>query len=288
MKRQLSFQEAVPTLYLVATPIGNRQELSPRAIETLQAVSVIFCEDTRHSAPLLAHYGIHKPLISHHEHNQHQSIETVLSYLSKNEDIALISDAGYPLLSDPGSALVRTVIREGFFVCPISGPNAALNALVASGLSTEHFLFYGFLEAKQSARIKQLESLKDFPYTLVFYESVHRIQDSLQDCLSVLGNRQACLARELTKLYEEWLRGSLSELVEASVQLKGEMVIVIEGASKQEVNLEQLIQQVLDSPLKLKEACKQVSQQSPIKANELYQAVLEWRKQHEDPQGSTD
>lgn len=288
MKRQLSFQTMTPTLYLVATPIGNRQELSPRAIEVLGSVHVIFCEDTRHSAPLLTHYGIHKPLISHHEHNQHQSIDKVIHYLSKGQSVALVSDAGYPLLSDPGSALVKTVIREGFFVCPISGPNAALNALVASGLSTEHFLFYGFLEAKQTARLKQLEGLKDFPYTLVFYESVHRIQETLQDCLRVLGDRQACLARELTKVYEEWLRGSLQELVEESAGLKGEMVIVIEGASPKEVDLESLIKEVLESPLKLKEACKQVSQSKPIKANELYQAVLDWRKQHEDPARSAD
>ena len=176
MNRQKSFQnEQGAALYLVPTPIGNRNEISKRVLDTLNLVDVIACEDTRNSGQLLKTLDIHKPLIAHHEYNTQQSIPGILKLLDQGKKIAIISDAGYPLISDPGSGLVQAVIEQDIPVISLSGPNAALNALVASGLSTQHYLYYGFLDAKSTKRKKELFALKDFPYTMIFYEAPHRI-----------------------------------------------------------------------------------------------------------------
>ena len=185
MRRQKSFQNNQPTLYLVPTPIGNLQEMTPRALEILNQVDAIAAEDTRNTHKLCQAYGIQKPLLSHHEHNQGVSIPQILARLEGGEDIAVVSDAGYPLVSDPGQRLVKEAIENNFNVVSLSGANAATNALVASGLSTEHYLFYGFLDNKSGRRKKQLEGLKDFPYTMIFYEAPHRSEDMLQQCLDV-------------------------------------------------------------------------------------------------------
>ena len=264
-------------LYLVATPIGNLDDMSYRAIETLKNVSIIACEDTRNSKKLLSHFDIHTRMITYHNFNERESSKGILSLLEKGEDVALISDAGYPLISDPGYLLVNEVIDAGYKIVTVSGPNAALNALVASGLPTNHYLFYGFLNAKQSQAKKELESLKGFPYTLIFYEAPHRIEKTLKLMYEVLGERKACLARELTKLHEEYHRGTLKELCGLH-DLKGEMVVIVEGdTSEKEVSMEDLLKEMdllIEEGQRAKDAAKTVSEKYEVSKNQLYQAYL--------------
>lgn len=265
------------TLFLVATPIGNLSEVSERCLDVLRNVSVIACEDTRNSIKLLSHFDIHTKLITYHNFNEKESTRGILSLLEKGEDVALISDAGYPLISDPGYQLVNEVIDAGYRIVTISGPNAALNALVASGLPTEHYLFFGFLNAKASKAEKQLTELKDFPYTLIFYEAPHRIEKTLRIALETLGDRKACLARELTKLHEEYHRGTLSKLCELK-DLKGEMVLIVEGCKEKEVpSTEELLEEteeVIERGYRLKEAVKMVAEKYDVSKNDLYQNYL--------------
>mgnify|MGYP001485405130 FL=1 len=206
MIRQKSFENEKATLYVVATPIGNLEEMTPRAIHVLESVDVIAAEDTRNTLKLLNYFGIRTRLIAHHQHNEEQSANGLLELLRQGKNVAIVSDAGYPLISDPGSVVAKKVMEEGFNVVPISGSNAMLNALVASGMNTRHFLFYGFLKAQEKERIRELHELKYYPFTIVFYEAPHRIEKMLKSCLEVLGNRQICLARELTKKHEEFIR----------------------------------------------------------------------------------
>ncbi|MBR6232550.1 MAG: 16S rRNA (cytidine(1402)-2'-O)-methyltransferase [Erysipelotrichaceae bacterium] len=265
------------TLFLVATPIGNLNEVSGRCLDVLRNVSVIACEDTRNSQKLLSHFDIHTRTITYHNFNERQSSKGILSLLEKGEDVALISDAGYPLISDPGYLLVNEVIDAGYKIVTVSGPNAALNALVASGLPTNHYLFYGFLNAKQSQAKKELESLKGFPYTLIFYEAPHRIEKTLKLMYEILGDRKACLARELTKLHEEYHRGTLKELCGLH-DLKGEMVVIVEGdTSEKEVSMEDLLKEMdllIEEGQRAKDAAKTVSEKYEVSKNQLYQAYL--------------
>ena len=266
------------TLFLVATPIGNLNEVSKRSLEVLSNVDVIACEDTRNSVKLLSHYDIHTRLITYHNFNEENSTKGILKLLEEGKDVALISDAGYPLISDPGYILVNEVIDVGFTVTTISGPNAGLNALVASGLETNHYLFYGFLNAKTSQAEKELEALKDFPYTIIFYEAPHRIEKTLQSALKILGDRKACLARELTKVHEEYHRGTLSELCELH-DLKGEMVLIIEGSKDEdkpsiEEVLEELEERVRNGQ-RAKDAAAELSEEYKVSKNQLYKAWLE-------------
>lgn len=282
MKITKSFDEAKPTLYLVPTPIGNLQEITQRAMDVLKDVDVIAAEDTRNTKKLLMAYGIQKPLISHHEHNQSTSIPVILDYLKDGKSVAVVSDAGYPLVSDPGANLVREVINNDFAVVSLSGANAAMNALVASGLSCVHYLFYGFLENKSSKRKKQLEELKEFPYTLIFYEAPHRIESMLQDVLEVLGDRNMCLARELTKFHEEYIRGTVSEVIQVAKDKKGEMVVIIEGKSIEEKSFDmdtaiKKVDEYIKQGLKTKEAIKKAATELGCSKNELYD---EYHKSH--------
>lgn len=282
MKITKSFDEAKPTLYLVPTPIGNLQEITQRAMDVLKGVDVIAAEDTRNTKKLLMAYGIQKPLISHHEHNQASSIPVILDYLKDGKSVAVVSDAGYPLVSDPGANLVKEVINNDFAVVSLSGANAAMNALVASGLSCVHYLFYGFLENKSSKRKKQLEELKEFPYTLSFYEAPHRIESMLQDVLEVLGDRNMCLARELTKLHEEYVRGTVSEVIQVAKDKKGEMVVIIEGKPIEEESFDmdkaiKKVDEYIKQGLKTKEAIKKAATELGCSKNELYD---EYHKSH--------
>lgn len=227
--RQQTYVNNKPTLYLVATPIGNMSELTPRAIEILKSVSVIACEDTRTSKVLMNHFNINTPLLSYHKFNERESVDKFISYLADGKNIALISDAGYPLVSDPGSILVNEAIEKGYNVTTISGASAFLNALVSSGFSLERFTFIGFLDSKRSARKKQLSEISKNRETLIFYESPHRIVDTLSDMLEIFGDRKIVLARELTKKFEEYIRGSISDILSDVDNLKGEMVIIVEG-----------------------------------------------------------
>jgi 16S rRNA (cytidine1402-2'-O)-methyltransferase len=222
-------------LYIVATPIGNLEDFTFRAISTLKSVDLIAAEDTRHSRTLMQHYGIETPLVAYHDHNETEASEGLVAQMQQGTSIALISDAGTPLISDPGYRLVKLARRVGIEVVTIPGPSAVTAALSISGLPTDRFLFVGFLPSKQQARQKTLKALSKEAATLVCYESRHRIQDSLRDMALVLGpGRQATVARELTKRFEQSRQGTLGELCEAvdnnEIVAKGEFVVVIEGS----------------------------------------------------------
>lgn len=221
------------TLYLVATPIGNLEDISNRAIRILKEVKLIACEDTRHTAKLLNHYDISTPSTSFFEHNKLKKIPKVLSALS-NADVALVSDAGTPGLNDPGYLLVEAALAAGHTVSPIPGPAAPIAALVSSGLPTDKFLYLGYLPRKSGERIKILNSVRSLPYTLIFFETPHRIEDSFQDLLSVLGDRQIAVACDLTKMFEEITRGKITELIQKFKEkpARGEYTLVIEGHSR--------------------------------------------------------
>ena len=266
------------TLFLVATPIGNLNEVSNRTLDVLNNVSVIACEDTRNTLKLLTHFDIHTRMITYHNFNEENSTKGIIKLLEEGNDVALVSDAGYPLISDPGYELVNEVIANGFNIVTVSGPNAALNALVASGLKTAHYLFVGFLNSKPSQARKELEELKEFPYTIIFYEAPHRIEKTLSMMREVFGDRKACLARELTKLHEEYHRGHLSELCELH-DLKGEMVLIVEGyeKEKEDISEEELISEVeelVEKGEKLKKAVSEVSQKHDYSKNLLYNAYI--------------
>lgn len=276
MNRQKSFEKSSQgKIYLVPTPIGNLSEISQRIKETLESADYIACEDTRNTGKLLQLLNIKKPLISHHEHNQKVSIPKILSLLMEGKNIAVCSDAGYPLISDPGSGLIQSALNEKISVISMSGPNAAINALVASGLECRHYLFYGFLDSKSSKRKKELEELKTVPYTLIFYEAPHRIEAMLKDMLECLGNRKICLARELTKIHEEYIRGTVEEVLEVCASLKGEMVVVVEGYIKiqEEFSWEKAIERVnayIEQGNKTKQAVNLTAKELGCSKNELY------------------
>jgi 16S rRNA (cytidine1402-2'-O)-methyltransferase len=222
------------TLHVVATPIGNLGDLSPRALDTLRAVSAICAEDTRHTRQLLSHYGIEQTLVALHEHNEAGLVERIVARLRAGESLALVSDAGTPLVSDPGFRLVAAARAAGIKVSPIPGPSALIAALSVAGLPCDHFAFEGFLPAKAGARRERLAELAAEPRTLIFYESSHRIEEALADAVTVIGaERPAAIARELTKLFETVLSGTLGELharvAADSDQRKGEFVLLIQG-----------------------------------------------------------
>lgn len=218
-------------VYLVPTPIGNMGDITARAVEVLSNVELIACEDTRTSGGLLQKLGIRKKLISYHEFNESSRAQQLVQLVQDGHDIAVITDAGSPGVSDPAYRVVRAAIDHGLTVSALPGPCAVIPALTASGLPTDRFFFEGYLTNKSQARRNRLEALKDFPHTLIFYESPHRIHKTLSDMLEVLGDRPACVAREISKKFEEYLRGSLAELNAriAAKTLKGEIVIVVGG-----------------------------------------------------------
>jgi 16S rRNA (cytidine1402-2'-O)-methyltransferase len=218
-------------LYVVATPIGNLEDISRRAVKILAEANCIAAEDTRTSGVLLAHLGIKKPMVSYHSHNEQRAVDALVGRLQRGEAVAVITDAGTPAISDPAFTLVRAAVAAGIRVIPIPGASALLAALVASGLPTERFVFEGFLPVKKG-RATRLQRLKDEPRTIVLYEAPHRVERTLRDLVEALGDRHAALARELTKKFEEIRRGVLSELLEGVRRKppKGEMVVVIQGA----------------------------------------------------------
>lgn len=222
------------TLYLVATPIGNLADMTFRAVDVLRSVDVIACEDTRHTQKLLNHYRIATRTVSYHEHNEHERAEELVESLIAGRSVAVVSDAGTPGICDPGSRMVLRAAEAGIAVVPVPGAVAFVNAIIASGLASDRIFFGGFLPSKKGDRRKRLDEVRDIPATLVFYETPHRIARSLIDCLEILGERRAAVARELTKLHEEMRRGTLSELVRdlGKAASKGEFVLVIEQFSQ--------------------------------------------------------
>ena len=274
------------TLFLVATPIGNLEDISLRALRVLKEADLIACEDTRHTARLLRHYGIATPRESHHEHNEASHARRLLDLLREGKNIALVSDAGTPLLSDPGYPLVRACRQEGFTVVPIPGPSAAVAALTASGLPTESFFFAGFLPPKKGQRRKKLQEIAGVPATLIFYEAPHRLLAALEDLCEILGARQACLARELTKIHEEWLRGTLPEILaalRARRQILGEITLLVDRGTGESVpaqagwpaSITQHLQEEMQrTGTSQKEALKAIARQRGISRREAYRQLL--------------
>jgi 16S rRNA (cytidine1402-2'-O)-methyltransferase len=277
------------TLFIVATPIGNLEDISPRALRVLGEVDLIACEDTRHTRGLLNRFGIQAKTISYHEHNERERAEELCKVLEAGSNIAIVSDAGTPLISDPGFRIVRAAIQRGIQVIPIPGPAAFVAALVASGAPTDQFFFAGFLPARATARRAMLEGLRSISATLVFYEGPHRIAATLKDALNVLGNRTAAVARELTKLHEQIARGSLSELAQrfsAGTPARGEMVLIINGANETEsradakseeeaparlaTRVAELEREGLDSKAALKKAARELG----LKRAEAYRLMV--------------
>jgi len=276
-------------LYLVGTPIGNLEDISLRALRILKEADLIACEDTRQTAKLLAHYGISSPRESYHEHNEKSKAPHLIDALKQGKTIALVTDAGTPLISDPGHVLISACRREAIPVISIPGPSAVVTALAGSGLSTDPFLFVGFLPPQKSKRRRKLQELSALRFTLVFYESPHRLLNSIQDMIDILGSRQACLARELTKIHEEWLSGTLEEIfssLETRTHIQGEITLVVSGCSSEA--------EPASSPLSLREdldkeiqstgappnkALKTIARQRGLSRKEAYRLLLQEKRE---------
>ena len=278
-------------LYIVATPIGNLSDMTARAVEVLRAVSLIAAEDTRHSGVLLRHFGIGTPCLAYHEHNERQQTEKLLERLRHRETVALISDAGTPLLSDPGYHLVRAAHAAGIRVIPIPGPSAAMAALSVSGVPTDRFVFEGFLPVKKAARRERLTALHSETRTLVFYEAPHRLLAALEDMAEILGHgREAVLARELTKIHETIRKDSLEGLwrwVEQDhEQQQGECVLVVQGAAPvadhTDADLRRILGVLLEE-LPLKQAVTLATKITGERRNRLYQWAVEMKQGDADP-----
>ncbi len=271
-------------LYLVATPIGNLEDMSVRALRILKEADVIAAEDTRNTKKLCNYFDIETPLVSYHEHNIDAGGEKLLSFLRQGKTVALVSDAGLPCISDPGADIVSKAIAEGIAVVPIPGANAAISALIASGLTPQPFFFYGFLNRGKKERRQQLEQLKKRQETILFYEAPHRLKETLKDMELILGNRRIVLARELTKKFEEFLRGTVTEAVEWSQteEIRGEFCIVLEGnqhaeEDKQEdvywiaMNVVEHVDYIIaESGVTSKEAIKEVAKLRQVAKRDIY------------------
>ncbi|HEY8560939.1 MAG TPA: 16S rRNA (cytidine(1402)-2'-O)-methyltransferase [Pyrinomonadaceae bacterium] len=272
------------TLYLVATPIGNLQDITFRALEILKTVDVIACEDTRHTAKLLNHFAIKNRLVSYHEHNETARAEELAALLAGGKSVAVVSDAGTPAVSDPSFRIVEKAIALGAPIVPVPGAVAFVSALIASGLPTDAVFFGGFLPSKKSERRRRFEEVGEVPATLVFYEAPHRIEKSLADALDVLGDRRAAVARELTKLHEEILRGDLSEIFSqvAGNPPKGELVLLIDRKSMQskrlDVNkagtLKSRLTELESEGLERKAALKKLAKEFGLSRSEVYRRLL--------------
>lgn len=270
------------TLYVVGTPIGNLEDITFRAVRILQTVDIIAAEDTRHTGKLLQHFQVKTPQLSYHEHNRTSRIPELLEHLVNNKAIALVSDAGMPGISDPGYELVKACIEAGIPVVPIPGASAAITALSAAGLPTDRFVFEGFLPAKTQQRQEHLESLQTEFRTLIFYESPHRLRDTLQDLALVWGSdRQIVLGRELTKLYEEFWRGTIAEAIAYYTQREpqGEYTLVVAGipASQPQLTEEELkaeLKQLISQGISRSQASRQLAKFTSIPRRQLYQLAL--------------
>jgi len=267
-------------LYLVATPIGNLEDMSPRAVRILRESVLIAAEDTRHTGTLLKHFEIKSPLTSYFEHNKINKLDRILEALATG-DVALVSDAGTPAINDPGYELVQAALASGFDVRPVPGPSASIAALAVSGLPTDSFLYLGYLPHKSSDRRKIVGQVSNLTYTLIFLESPHRIADSLEDILSVLGDRRICVAREMTKLFEEFWRGPVSGAIEhfKSKEPRGEFTLVIEGKKTEdreqwtEEELLKAIKKELKKDKSAKEISSDLAEQSGWNKKEIYTLI---------------
>ena len=268
-------------LYLVATPIGNLEDITLRALRILKEVDYIAAEDTRNTLKLLNHFEIKKPLISNHRHNEEDRENSLIEKLKDGKNIAVVSDAGTPGISDPGEVIAKRAIEENIEVIPIPGACAAINALIASGLNTKEFVFFGFLPLNKKLRKEKLEEIKNENKTIIIYEAPHKIKDSLNDLKNVVGDRKIVLARELTKIHEEFIRGNIDEIIEKSENLKGEMILLIEGNN--EINNENILNNLSleehynvyeKQGLDKKEIIKKIAKDRGVNKNEIYQYFL--------------
>lgn len=284
MKVQKSFkgQTDYGTLYLVPTPIGNLQDMTFRAVETLKAVDFICAEDTRNTGLLLKHFDITVKQISFHEHNAYEKIPELLELLKSGKNLAQVSDAGMPSISDPGHDLVKAAIAEDITVVALPGASAGITALIASGLAPQPHIFYGFLPRKSGQQKDFFESKKAYPETQIFYESPYRVSDTLENMLAIYGDRQVVLVRELTKLYEEYQRGSISELLEyiAENPLKGECLLIVSGQDQavltetaaEDLNPAELVSSLVEAGEKPNQAIKKVAKTYGLNRQEVYNA----------------
>ena len=271
-------------LYVVATPIGNLDDITLRAIKILKEVDVIIAEDTRHTLKLLNHLNISKPLVSYHRHNEEQRKEMIIDKLKNGENIAIVSDAGTPGICDPGEVLIYECIKENIKVVPIPGACAMINALIASGISTKEFTFLGFLPLNKKLRKEKLEYIKNETKTVIIYEAPHKLKSTLEDLKEILEKRKVVIARELTKIHEEFIRGTIDEILEKADSLKGEIVLIIEGnkESSHHDNKNKFIEMPLDEHyeyyekqgLSKKEIIKKIAKDRGLAKNEVYQHFI--------------
>lgn len=265
-----------PSVYLIPTPIGNMEDITERTIKTLELVDVLFCEDTRITGELLSKLGIKKKLVSSNDHNEDDTKELAIKYLEDGLNLGIVTDRGTPIISDPGYKIVEECIRKGYNTVPLPGANALIPALIASGIQPSPFMFYGFLNSKLQKREKELELLKNYPMTIIFYEAPHRIISTLESILKVFGDRRISISRELTKLHEEIYRGSISDVINElnNQEIRGEFVLVVEGNYSENdysnLTIEEHINLYLEDGLDLKEAMKKVAKDRNTTKSEIY------------------
>ena len=274
-------EKNIGTLYIVATPIGNLEDITLRAIRILKEVDLIAAEDTRHTLKLLNHLEISKPLISYHRHNEEERKENLIDKLKEGKNIAIVSDAGTPGICDPGEVIIKECIEEGTNIVPIPGACAMINALIASGISTKEFTFIGFLPLNKKTRKQKLEEIKNSDKTIILYEAPHKLNTTLKELSSILTNdRQVVLAREITKIHEEYIRGNIEEILNKD-NLKGEMVLIIEGNKNMEkendlnkLSLEEHYKYYENLNFKKKEIIKKIAKDRNVSKNEIYKKFL--------------
>lgn len=277
-----SFRHDGGILYLVATPIGNLEDFTFRAVNILKSVDKIYAEDTRNSIVLLNHYDIKTKLESYHEFNQDVKTDDIVNELKSGMKIAIISDAGLPVISDPGYKIVHEAVKENIAVSTIPGASAGISALISSGLAPLPYTFYGFLDSKKTKRVQELNDLKYVSHTIIFYEAPHRIMETLNDMLEVLGDRYCVIARELTKTFEEYTRGRISELIKED-GFKGEIVLMIEGYKEEALSIEDpnsKISELISLGYKPNEAIKEVSKLFNLDRKELYKSFIEYKNKN--------
>ena len=266
--------DASPTLYIVPTPIGNLEDITLRALNILKEVDVIFAEDTRTTKQLLNHFEIKNRLISSHLYNEIQNEEKEIDYLKQGKNIAIVSDRGTPVISDPGYILVKNAIKNGYNVVCLPGPTALIPAIVMSGLSGGPFTFYGFLNSKESKRKKELENLKSNPYPIVFYEAPHRLIKTLNNIYEIFGNRKIAIVREISKKYEEVIRETVENLLKTVENIKGEIVIVVEGNQEKEsfnnLSIKEHVSLYIEDGLTTNEAIKKVAKERNVPKSKIY------------------
>ena len=273
-------QEDIGALYVVATPIGNLEDITLRAINILKEVDLIAAEDTRHTLKLLNHLNISKTLISYHRHNENIKTDILIKELKQGKSIALVSDAGTPGICDPGEEVIKKCIEEDIKVISIPGPCALINALICSGLDTKEFVFIGFLSLNKKNRKEKLKEIENITKTIILYEAPHKLEKTLKDLKEIIGNRKIVLARELTKIHEEYIREDINSLMEKAKDIKGEIVLIIEGAEKKEesdlleLSLEEHYEYYKQKGLNKKEIIKQIAKDRNVNKNEIYQKFL--------------